>query len=103
MLAALKAIAQLPGNLPDDTLTDRTGPNDARQRGLMVAEARRIATVATTKIEPAPTALAETAEREHKAAHYFLEVDWRDCPQEPCPERYRVVRPEQEVDRLRKE
>ncbi len=36
-------IAEIGGNLPDDRLTTRTGPNDAKQRGLMYCEARRIA------------------------------------------------------------
>jgi hypothetical protein len=39
----LKAIASLGGNLPDEALTTRTGPNDARARGLMYVEARRLA------------------------------------------------------------
>ncbi len=37
----LRSIALLGGNLPDDRLTDRTGPNDAVARGLMYCEARR--------------------------------------------------------------
>jgi hypothetical protein len=36
-------ITTLGGNLSDDRHTDATGPNDARQRGLMYCEARRIA------------------------------------------------------------
>ena len=40
---ALRNIALLGGNLPDDRLTDRTGPNDAVARGLMFTEARKIA------------------------------------------------------------
>jgi len=40
---ALSYIAIIGGNLPDEHLTDRTGPNDARARGLMYCEARRIA------------------------------------------------------------
>lgn len=40
---ALRAIISLGGNLPDERLTTRTGPNDAVQRGLMYTEARRIA------------------------------------------------------------
>ena len=43
MRAYLGAIALLGGNLPDDRLTDRTGPNDAAHRGLMYCEARSIA------------------------------------------------------------
>lgn len=38
-----QAIASLGGNLPDSRLTDRTGPNDAAQRGLHLCEARRLA------------------------------------------------------------
>lgn len=37
----LRSIALLGGNLPDERLTDRTGPNDAVARGLMYVEARR--------------------------------------------------------------
>jgi hypothetical protein len=37
----LRNIALLGGNLPDDRLTDKTGPNDAVARGLMYTEARR--------------------------------------------------------------
>lgn len=40
---ALQIIAELGGNLPDDRLTTRTGPNDAAQRGLMYCHARQIA------------------------------------------------------------
>ena len=40
---ALRSIAGIGGNLPDDRLTDRTGPNDAAQRGLMYCHARLIA------------------------------------------------------------
>ena len=46
LLAALEAIAGIAGNLPDERITDRTGPNDSAARGLMVAEARRIARAA---------------------------------------------------------
>lgn len=38
-----KTIAKLGGNLPDDRLTDRTGPNDAAHRGLMYVGARDLA------------------------------------------------------------
>ncbi len=41
--AALRVIVELGGNLPDDRLTTRTGPNDAAQRGLMYVHARQIA------------------------------------------------------------
>lgn len=40
---ALRGIAMLGGNLQDERLTDRTGPNDAQARGLMYSEARSIA------------------------------------------------------------
>lgn len=43
LLAALDAITRLGGNLDDDRHTDKTGPNDARQRGLMYCAARDIA------------------------------------------------------------
>ncbi len=43
MRAALTAITKVAGNLPDDRITDKTGPNDAAQRGLMVVQARDIA------------------------------------------------------------
>jgi hypothetical protein len=39
----VRTIASLGGNLPDDRLTSRTGPNDAAARGLMYTEARRLA------------------------------------------------------------
>src|SRR5271154_264561 len=42
-LGYVRAIASLGGNLPDDRLTSRTGPNDAVSRGLMYTEARRLA------------------------------------------------------------
>ena len=43
LTTALTAIAALGGNLPDDRLTSRTGPNDAADRGLKYCEARRLA------------------------------------------------------------
>jgi hypothetical protein len=39
----LRAIALLGGNLPDERLTDKTGPNDAVARGLMYTAARNAA------------------------------------------------------------
>ncbi len=48
---ALKCIAEIGGNLPDDRLTDRTGPNDAKQRGLMYCGARQIANEALLKLK----------------------------------------------------
>ena len=39
----LKQIAILGGNLSDETLIERTGPNDAVARGLMYTEARKLA------------------------------------------------------------
>lgn len=43
---ALNTVSLIAGNLPDETLEDRTGPNDARARGMMVTEARRVARTA---------------------------------------------------------
>ena len=43
LLARLRAIAAIGGNLPDDRLTNKTGPNDAAHRGFMYCEARRLA------------------------------------------------------------
>ncbi len=39
----LRRISMLGGNLPDDRLTGRTGPNDAQARGLMYTTARKLA------------------------------------------------------------
>lgn len=39
----LQAITTVAGNLPDDALMGRTGPNDAAARGLMVVSAREMA------------------------------------------------------------
>jgi hypothetical protein len=47
----LRAISLLGGNLPDDRLTNRTGPNDAAARGLIYVEARRMAAALLAKIE----------------------------------------------------
>ena len=50
-----QAIASLGGTLPDSSLTDRAGPNDAAQRGLRLCEARRMALEALMVIgKPAP-------------------------------------------------
>jgi len=49
MLAALKSIALIGGNLPDDRLTNATGPKDAELRGGMYVSAREIARAAITK------------------------------------------------------
>lgn len=43
LIGALESITRVGGNLPDDSLTDKTGPNDAAQRGIMVVTARNIA------------------------------------------------------------
>lgn len=51
LLLALKAIAGLGGNLPDERLTGRTGSNDAAQRGLMYTTARQLAWDAIAKAE----------------------------------------------------
>lgn len=49
LVAALRTIASLGGNLPDERLTSKTGPNDAVSRGLMYTSAREIARAALTK------------------------------------------------------
>lgn len=49
---ACESIVFIGGNLPDERLTDKTGPNDAAHRGVMYVEARRLA---RTAIEPKPT------------------------------------------------
>lgn len=51
---ALAGIANICGNLPDDSLTDRTGPNDAAHRGIMATCARRIARECLEKHVKAP-------------------------------------------------
>lgn len=50
-LGRARAIASLGGNLPDDRLTSRTGPNDAAARGLMYTEARRLANEVVALLE----------------------------------------------------
>ena len=45
---SLLSISLVAGNLPDEHLTDKTGPNDSKQRGLMVIAARDIANRALT-------------------------------------------------------
>lgn len=50
-LAALEGIALLGGNLPDDRLTDKTGPNDAAYRGQMYCSAREIANQTIKKLK----------------------------------------------------
>lgn len=52
LLAALRVIAEIGGNLTDDRLTDKTGANDAVQRGLMYCHAREAARAAIRKAEP---------------------------------------------------
>ncbi len=52
--AALRVIVELGGNLPDDRLTTRTGPNDAAQRGIMYCAARSIALRALEASNGAP-------------------------------------------------
>lgn len=47
---ALTSIAALGGNLPDDRLETATGPNDARQRGMMYTAARQIANKALANL-----------------------------------------------------
>lgn len=49
---ALKFILLVAGNLSDDAITTRSGPNDAVARGLMVCNARDIARSALAKHQP---------------------------------------------------
>lgn len=56
MINALEAISMLGGNLSDDRLTSRTGPNDAVARGLKYCEARRLALEALAQAFPMETA-----------------------------------------------
>lgn len=48
---ALKSIALIGGNLPDDRLTDKTGPNDAAYRGRLYCTAREMARLSVAKAE----------------------------------------------------
>lgn len=50
LATTLEQIAALGGNLPDKRLTDKTGANDAVQRGLMYVHARKLATIALGKV-----------------------------------------------------
>jgi len=43
---ALDGVCNLGGNLPDESLTDKTGPNDAAYRGWLYCDARRLARAA---------------------------------------------------------
>jgi hypothetical protein len=52
LLSALKAIAMGAGNLPDDRLTSKTGPNDAALRGSMLIRMRQIAIDTIQLLEP---------------------------------------------------
>ena len=52
LLSALKAIAMGAGNLPDDRLTSKTGPNDAALRGSMLIRMRQIAIDTVQLLEP---------------------------------------------------
>lgn len=65
LLAALVAISKIGGNLPNERMTDKTGPNDAAQRGLMYCAARSMALEAIAQHEAAndqahPTAAGKT-------------------------------------------
>jgi len=42
-IKALRSISLLGGNLSDEALTSRTGPNDAVSRGIMYTGARNVA------------------------------------------------------------
>jgi len=59
---ALEAITRIAGNLNDDSITGKTGPNDARQRGLMVVSARNIARRALSEMSPGLTVRIDGAE-----------------------------------------
>jgi hypothetical protein len=50
MYDTLKAIAAWAGNLPDESLTSKTGANDAAYRGEMVVAMRKFANVMLNKI-----------------------------------------------------
>lgn len=50
-LRYIRAIASLGGNLPDERLISRTGPNDSVARGNMYVESRRLATEAQKLLE----------------------------------------------------
>lgn len=52
LLNTLKSIAEWPGNLPDDRLTSKTGPNDAALRGSMLVAMRQLAMTEVKKFEP---------------------------------------------------
>jgi hypothetical protein len=51
-LNVLKAIAGWAGNLPDERLTTKTGPNDAAARGEMIVSMRQIAIEVIRKFQP---------------------------------------------------
>jgi hypothetical protein len=51
LLAALRQIALLGGNLPDNRLTNKGGPNDAAHRGEMYVAARKLAMIAIAETE----------------------------------------------------
>jgi hypothetical protein len=53
LTTALRRISELGGNLPDDRLTSKTGPNDAVHRDLIYCEARRIALDALPELDQA--------------------------------------------------
>lgn len=50
-LRYIRAIASLGGNLPDERLYSRTGPNDSVARGNMYVESRRLALEAQKLLE----------------------------------------------------
>lgn len=51
MRMVLRGISVLGGNLPDEHLTARTGPNDAKARGLMYVTARDLALRTLAKLK----------------------------------------------------
>lgn len=52
LLILLKGIAEWPGNLRDEVLQTRTGPNDAALRGGIICDMRNIAIEAIRRYEP---------------------------------------------------
>lgn len=52
LMRTLKLIKGWPGNLPDESLMTKTGPNDAAHRGMMVCAMREFATIAIDKVTP---------------------------------------------------
>jgi len=66
----LRAITLVAGNLPDESITSKTGPNDAVHRGLMVVEARRLAKQALVD-----AGLCKTTMIVHRIERYVQKVE----------------------------